>query len=53
MLVGILWVMRTGSAWRDLPEAYGPWATVHSRYQRWRRGGVWQGILEILQSSEL
>jgi hypothetical protein len=53
MLAGILWVMRTGSAWRDLPETFGPWATVHSRYQRWLRNGTRQRILEIFLPSDL
>ena len=45
---GILWVMQTGSAWRDLPERFGPWQTVASRYQRWRKEGRWARILQIL-----
>lgn len=53
ILAGILWVMRTGSAWRNLPETFGPWATIHCRYQRWLRDGTWQGILETFQSSDL
>ena len=46
---GILWVLRTGAPWRDLPERYGPWQTVASRFYRWRKAGVWQRILEALQ----
>ena len=45
----ILWVLRTGAPWRDLPERYGPWSTVASRFYRWRAKGVWQGLLEGLQ----
>ncbi len=48
ILAGMLWVMRTGSAWRDLPEHFGPWETVHGRYQRWRKAGIWQRILDTL-----
>ena len=48
ILGGILWVMRTGSAWRDLPAHFGPWETVHSRYTRWRKAGIWQRILDAL-----
>jgi hypothetical protein len=48
ILVGMLWVVRTGSSWRDLPEQFGPWETVHSRYQRWRKAGIWQQILDAL-----
>ena len=45
MLAGMLWVVRTGAAWRDLPAHFGPWETVHSRYHRWRKAGIWQQIL--------
>ena len=48
MLGGMLWVVRTGAAWRDLPEEFGPWETVHSRYRRWRKAGTWQRILGAL-----
>jgi len=46
---GILWVLRTGAPWRDLPERYGPWQTVASRFYRWRKARVWRRILEALQ----
>lgn len=45
---GILWVLRTGAPWRDLPERYGAWETVSGRFYRWRKAGVWQRILETL-----
>ena len=40
ILNGILWVIRTGAPWRDLPERYGPWPTVYSRFQRGRKAGL-------------
>ncbi|WP_390883571.1 IS5 family transposase [Kovacikia minuta] len=46
---GILWVNRTGATWRDVPERYGPWSTVASRFYRWRKAGIWHQILERLQ----
>ena len=46
---GILWVLRTGAPWRDLPERYGPWQAVASRFYRWRKAGVWRRVLEALQ----
>ncbi|HEY6407255.1 MAG TPA: transposase [Ktedonobacteraceae bacterium] len=49
---GILWVARTGSSWRELPERFGPWSTVASRYQRWLKEGLWTRILHILLPSE-
>jgi len=47
---GILWVLRTGAPWRDLPERYGKWTTIYSRFQRWRKQGVWDEILAKLQT---
>ena len=46
---GILWIDRTGAPWRDLPERYGPWQTVASRFYRWRKAGVWQKVLQSFQ----
>lgn len=51
ILAGMLWVVQTGSSWRDLPEQFGPWQTVHSRYQRWRKAGLWQRILATFTQS--
>jgi transposase len=45
---GILWVLRTGAPWRDLPERYGPWSTVFRRFNRWRRDGTWVRIATSL-----
>ena len=49
---GILWVVRTGSSWRELPERFGPWSTVSSRYQRWWKEGLWARILQVVLPSE-
>ncbi len=45
----ICWVKRTGSPWRDLPERYGPWQSVYTRFRRWTRAGVWDGIFAAVQ----
>ena len=45
----ILWKHRTGAPWRDLPEAFGPWISVFTRFNRWSRVGVWQAVLEVLR----
>jgi transposase len=45
---GILWRLRTGAPWRDLPERYGPWQTCYDRLVRWRRAGVWERIFQTL-----
>lgn len=44
-----IWRAKTGTPWRDLPEGYGKWKTVYSRWLRWRDGGVWQRVWEALQ----
>jgi transposase len=49
VLNGILWVLRTGAPWRDLPERYPPWKTCHDRLLRWQRQGIWVQILQALQ----
>ena len=46
---GILWVLRTGAPWRDLPKRYGAWQTVSGRFYRWQRNGLWQQLLSELQ----
>jgi transposase len=47
---GILWVQRTGSPWRDLPESYGSFTTCHGRLLRWQKDGTWPQILQALQA---
>lgn len=48
---GILWRLRTGAPWRDLPERYGPWQTVYSRFRRWQQAGVWDQLLAAVQTA--
>lgn len=48
---GIVWRLRTGAPWRDLPERYGPWQTAYSRFRRWQRAGVWDRVLAALQAA--
>lgn len=45
----ILWKHRTGAPWRGLPESFGLWNTVFTRFNRWNRSGVWQRVLEALR----
>lgn len=47
---GILWRLRTGAPWRDLPERYGPWRTCYDRFVRWRRDGTWERLLAHVQT---
>jgi len=48
VLNGILWVLRTGAAWQDLPDRYPSPATCHRRFQEWRKEGVLEIILQTL-----
>jgi transposase len=45
---GVLWIVRTGSPWRDLPEVFGEWNSVFRRFSRWSQKGVWQRIFEAM-----
>ena len=45
---GVLWIVRTGSPWRDLPEVFGEWNSVFRRFSRWSAKGVWQRIFAAL-----
>ena len=45
---GVLWVLRSGAHCHDLPERYGKWKTVHTRFSRWAKAGVWERVFEAL-----
>lgn len=45
---GVLWIVRTGSPWRDLPAVFGEWNSVFRRFSRWSRKGVWQRIFDAM-----
>ena len=49
MLDAVLWVMKTGAQWRDLPERFGPWQTAYSRFRRWRMEGTLDRAVARLQ----
>ncbi len=48
ILNGILWIMRTGAQWKDMPDRYPPYQTCHRRFQEWVRSGVFEDILRAL-----
>jgi transposase len=51
VLNGIFWVLRSGAPWRDLPDIFGPYTTCYNRFVRWRRAGVWGGIMNALAAT--
>jgi hypothetical protein len=53
VLGGILWVARTGSSWREMPEEFGKCETAYRRYELWLEKGLWQRILEALGEESL
>jgi transposase len=48
LLNGMVWRLKTGCPWRDLPERFGPWQTVYDRFNRWSADGTLLGIAECL-----
>ena len=53
MLNAILYWLNTGIPWRDLPERFGPWQSVYSRFHAWTKAGVWEDILTALIGQDL
>ena len=48
MLNGMVWIARSGAPWRDLPERYGPWNSVYSRFRKWIDDGILDNIFRVL-----
>jgi transposase len=48
VLNGIFFTLRSGMPWADLPERYGPYTTVYNRINRWRKKGVWDGLMDAI-----
>jgi transposase len=42
---GVIWRFRTGGQWREMPEEFGAWWTVHNRFRQWRDVGVFEALL--------
>ena len=53
MLNAILYWLNTGIPWRDLPERYGPWQSVHSHFRAGTRADIWGDILDNLIAQDL
>jgi transposase len=48
VLNGVLWILRTGAPWHDLPDRYPPYQTCHRRFQQWQRSGLLTRLLQKL-----
>jgi transposase len=48
VLNGIFWVLRAGAPWRDLPGRYGPYTTAYNRFNRWRKDGIWDRLMDAI-----
>lgn len=45
---GVLWIVRAGAPWRDLPSSFGNWNSVFQRFRRWAKSGVFERVFEAL-----
>lgn len=50
---GILWILRTGAPWRDLPSQFGKWGTVYDLFTKWNADGTLDAILQRLQAAHV
>ena len=50
MLNGMLWIVRSGAQWRELPEVYGSWQSVYARFAKWRDDGTLGTIFRALSA---
>ena len=41
---GVMWILQTGSPWRDLPQEFGNWKTIYNRFRRWVKEGLWDKL---------
>lgn len=48
MMNGMMWIARSGAQWRELPEKYGPWQTVYSKFRKWEKDGILEIIFRAL-----
>jgi len=47
VMEAILWKLRTGAPWRDLPQEFCPWKTAYNRFNRWALKGIWKNFFSL------
>ena len=52
ILDGVFWIARTGVPWRDLHEHFGKWSSVYRQFRRWTLAGVWDAMMEALNTAD-
>ena len=52
MVEAMIYILRAGCPWRDLPREFGPWNSVYTRWRRWNRNGIWASMLELLAEEQ-
>ena len=53
ILNAMIYWLNTGIPWRDLPERFGPWQSVYSRFRAWTKAGVWENVLTNLIQQDI
>src|ERR1700755_278015 len=48
----VMWRLKTGAPWRDIPERYGKWKNVHNRFSRWAARSLWEKIFKRLRIAD-
>ena len=48
-LEAVLWLLRTGAPWRDLPAQFGRWHSIYMRFARWHKSGVWDRLFQAVR----
>lgn len=50
MLNGMLWIVRSGAQWRELPETYGPWQSIYAQFAKWGDDGTLEVVFHTLST---
>jgi len=50
MVEAMYFILRTGNPWRDMPQSFGPWSSIYTRWRRWCKAGLWQTVFELLST---